>query len=405
MSTSRREFLTVAAGTATVVSLAGSAPSFWLKTARAAEKNPSGRVLVVIQLSGGNDGLNTVIPFADDAYYKNRYALAIGKGAVHKLDDYSGLHPAAEPMHKLFKQGDLAIVQGVGYANPNRSHFESMDLWHTAHQTETESRGWLGHFLDRRLEKGSRDLPAVYFGSGKQPLALAADVAHAPTLASLNAFRLNAGLTSETTTAAKAALEQQRTGEQLEFIRQSTQTALTTAERVEEAVKNDSGSAEYPATGLARKLRQVAQLIGAGLETPVYYVTLDGFDTHSNQAPAHQGLLAELSAALYSFQQDLAKRKAANRVVTMAFSEFGRRVKENASQGTDHGAAAPLFLAGEPVQGGLIGKHPSLTDLNDGDLKFHTDYRRVYASLLENWLGGDSQTVLGERFEPLPVFA
>ena len=405
MTPNRREFLTTAAGSATVVSLACSAPSFLMQTARAAEKNKAGKVLVVIQLSGGNDGLNTVVPFGDDAYYKNRYATAVGKNQLHKINDYVGFHPAMEGFSKLYKEGNLAVVQGVGYENPNRSHFESMDLWHTAHRKEEESRGWLGHYLDRRLQQGSHDLPAVYFGSGKQPLALAADVAHAPTLASLASFRLNAGLKANTTNAARNALKKERSDEALEFIRQSTQTALTTAERVEQAVKNDRQSADYPATGLAGKLRQIAQLIGAGLETPVYYVTLDGFDTHSNQAGAHSGLLGELSGAMLAFQQDLAKRNAADRVVTMAFSEFGRRVKENASQGTDHGAAAPLFLAGEPAAGGLIGDHPSLTDLNDGDLRFHTDYRRVYSALLENWFAADSEKVLGRDYKPLPIFS
>lgn len=376
-----------------------------MKTAQAATKNPAGRVLVVIQLSGGNDGLNTVAPYGDDVYYKNRYALAINKSQLHKINDYVGFHPAADGLNQLYKDGNLAVVQGVGYEKPNRSHFESMDLWHTAHQVEPDPLGWLGRHLDRKSKSGLRDLPAVYFGSGKQPLALAADVAHAPTLASLNAFRLNAGLQSQTTQAAGKALVDKRKGSELEFIRQSVQTAITTAERVEEAVKNDQQSGDYPSTGLGRKLRQIAQLIGAGLETPIYYVTLEGFDTHSNQAAAHSGLLNELSAAMLAFQKDLAKRKTSDRVVTLAFSEFGRRVKENASQGTDHGAAAPVFLAGEPVKGGLVGEHPSLTDLNDGDLKYHTDYRRIYATLLEDWLGGDSEAVLGKRFRTLTLFS
>lgn len=405
MTTNRREFLTAAAGSATLVSLACSTPSFLLQTARAANANRANRVLVVIQLSGGNDGLNTVIPYGDDEYYRNRYALAIGKNNVLKIDDYVGFHPSAAGLHKLHQEGSLAVVQGVGYENPNRSHFESMDLWHTAHLKENDDRGWLGRHLDRTLEKGGVDLPAVFFGSSKQPLALAASRAHAPSLASLDAFRLTAGLDSPVANTARAALNETRRGDDLEFIRQSEQTALATAAKVEEAIQEGTKSAEYPQTTLGRKLKQVAQLIGAGLQTPVYYVTLDGFDTHSNQPEAHAALLRELGDAMLAFQKDLTAREADDRVLTMAFSEFGRRVKENASQGTDHGAAAPLFLAGSAVTGGLVGKHPSMTDLNDGDLKFHTDYRRVYASVLEDWFGAVSEPVLGDQFKPLTLFS
>ncbi len=404
MATNRREFLTIAAGSS-LISLAPTIPQILANAALAGEESKEDRVLIVIQLSGGNDGLNTVVPFANDEYYKNRFTLAIGKNQVRKINDDLGFHPAMEGYSKLLESNRLAIVQGVGYPNPNRSHFESMDLWHTAHQTsDRQQYGWLGRYLDGSAGKDGRDVAAIHFGKEKQPLALSSEITPVPSIQSMDRFKLELGDRRELRNTIQKAtgIKRSSDNELLSFVQQSATSAIVTAERVEEAQKNYKSEVRYPPTSLAHKLRTIAQLIDAGLSTKIYYVTLNGFDTHSNQGQAHFGLLRELTGATLAFLDDVSNHGHADRVLAMTFSEFGRRVKENASQGTDHGAAAPLFLAGNNVKPGLIGKHPSLTDLEDGDVKFHTDYRRVYATLLEQWLGCKAESVLGRQFNSLP---
>lgn len=406
MKTNRREFLGSALGAGAVVSLAPTMPALFCRAA-AGQADPRGdSILVVIQLSGGNDGLNTVIPFEDDLYYKNRFTLAIGKNSVHKIDDQLGFHPAMDGMSKLLKDGKLAVVQGVGYPNPNRSHFESMDLWHTAHRSTAQRKtGWLGRYLDAATKGRDADLPGIHLGGEEQPLALAAERVGVPSLKSLKEFRLEARHDKNlaATVEKVATIERGVGNELLGFVQKSTKTALAASKRLEETAARYESKASYPSTGLAQKLKSVAGLIHAEMPTRVYYVTLGGFDTHSNQSGAHYGLLNQLSSAVEAFMTDLEEQQQDQRVMMMMFSEFGRRVKENASAGTDHGAAAPLFLAGGKLKAGVIGDHPSLADLGDGDQKFHTDYRQVYSTLLEDWLGWDSKEVLGGEFKKLPL--
>jgi uncharacterized protein (DUF1501 family) len=407
MTTNRREFIGSALRAGAVVSLAPTLPNLFCQAA-AGQSDPRGdSILVVVQLSGGNDGLNTVVPYGDDLYYKNRFTLAVGKNAVHKIDDHLGLHPAMEGMSKLYKDGKLSVVQGVGYPSPNRSHFESMDLWHTAHSTTAEQRktGWLGRYLDAFSKNRDLDLPGVHFGSEKQPLALASERVGVPSLKTLEEFRLDARQDKNVQAAVESltSIERSSDNDLLEFVQKSTAAAIAASKRLEESASRYKSKASYPATGLAQKLKSVASLINADMPTRVYYVTLDGFDTHSNQNGAHYGLLNELSSAAAAFMADLAQQKQDQRVMVMMFSEFGRRVKENASGGTDHGAAAPVLLVGGKLKGGLLGDHPSLADLDDGDQKFHTDYRQVYATLLEDWLGWKSKEVLGGEFKKLAV--
>jgi uncharacterized protein (DUF1501 family) len=405
----RREFLR-AAGGATVVSLSGVAPAFLVRASAsqlAAKKGET--ILVVVQLSGGNDGLNTVVPYADDAYHKNRFTLRIAKDAVHKLDDYLGLHPAMKGMAELYQQKKLAIVQGVGYPNPNRSHFESMDIWHTARQKQDRRAvGWLGRYLDESAAaRRGTDVAALHLGSERQPLALAALDVQVPSVRSLDRFRLQDGGDAELrkTVETLAGVKRAARSELLDFIQANATAAIASSKRISEALGRYKTSVAYPSTGLAQSLKSVAQLIDAGLSTRVYYVALDGFDTHSEQKDAHAGLVGELSGALAAFMSDLAEHGHSNRVLVASFSEFGRRVRENASRGTDHGAAAPMFLAGGRVKPGVIGKHPSLTDLDDGDLKHHTDFRQVYAAILRDWLGWKTETILDGKYEPLPIIA
>ncbi len=397
----RRQFLqasSLALGVGTL------APQYLVQAAEHAS-GADDRVLVVVQLSGGNDGLNTIVPYADDVYRKRRPSLAIPATEVIKSNELTGFHPVLRGFADLLERQQLAVVQGVGYANPNRSHFESMDIWHTC-QLKKEQRtvGWLGRYLDQTSIDNSSDVPAIHFGGEQQPLALQARNVRVPSVKSLDEFKLQSSNDKFRETVSQlAATQRNASSELLGFVQTSTSSALLASDRVAAAQSNYKAAVEYPQTDLASKLRIVAQLISAGLSTRIYYVTLDGFDTHSQQSDAHAALLRQWSDAVAAFTRDVAEHGQGSRVLTLSFSEFGRRVEENASKGTDHGAAAPLILTGEGVRAGFTGDQPSLTDLDDGDLKFHTDFRRVYATLLDGWLGCKSETVIGAKYESLPI--
>jgi uncharacterized protein (DUF1501 family) len=411
-TTSRRKFLSTvsaAVSTAGLVSLAPRAPGFLLESAAyGAEQPPGEKILVVVQLSGGNDGLNTVVPFADEVYRRRRPSLALDAGQLLKIDEKTALHPSLKGMATLLENRQLAIVQGVGYPNPNRSHFESMDIWNTAHsQPKERNVGWLGRAFDARKSDFGRtpDPPALHLGEESQPLALAAREVPSPSIHSLAQFKLETGGNERQRTAIQEAIGVPRTGgsDLLKFVQTRATSALEVSRRIEASNHAYRTSVTYPATQLANKLKQIAQLIDAGLATRVYYVTLDGFDTHSDQVAAHSGLLEQLGGALAAFAEDLQSHAQLDRVMTLVFSEFGRRVEENASRGTDHGAAAPVFLVGSRVKSGLIGKQPGLDQLQDGDLKFQTDFRAIYATLLDQWLGWPAAPILGESFAPADV--
>lgn len=416
MSLSRRKFLATGVASAAVISGTSQIPGLLLQAAAAPSTggDHAENILVVLQLSGGNDGLNTVVPYADDVYARNRFQTRIGAKQTHKIDDYLGFHPAMSGMHRLFQEDRLTIVQGVGYDNPNRSHFESMDIWHTARPNlarDARQVGWLGKYLDvansNPQHSVKNDVPAVHLGSEVQPLALAGLNVQVPSIGSFEDFRFDELGNQQLTSAREKILSASvvDSNELLAHVRAAAQTALSSSRRVRQAVARQSNSADYPQTTLGKKLRGISQLIQAGLSTRIYYVTLNGFDTHSQQAESHAGLLHELSGAVTAFIDDLTQTGQSQRVLLACFSEFGRRVKENASRGTDHGAAAPMFLAGGRLRASLVGDHPSLTDLEDGDLKFHTDFRCIYASLLEQWLGVPSKPLLGGNFEPLPLIS
>lgn len=408
LTATRRDFLRTALGTSAVLSLGTAAPAFLLEAAAQAPASTEETILVVIELTGGNDGLNTVAPYADDAYRKARPKLGLSADQVLKIDDYAGFHPSLRGCADLLEAGQLAIVQGVGYPNPNRSHFESMDIWHTCH-TKTQSRtdGWLGRYLDATLREAGRDVPAIHLGAEKQPLALTAQHVRVPSIQSLERFRLAGDNREQLQEAVRQLTHERRVQSDglLDFVQTSTSAALTASERVEAAVKEYKTDLEYPDTGLAQKLRTIAQLIDAGMGTRVYYVSLENFDTHSEQAEAHAALLRQWSDALSVFIQDLVQHDHGQRVLVLSFSEFGRRLAENASEGTDHGAAAPVFLTGPRVRAGLHGKNPNLTDLDDGDPRHHTDFRQVYATLLSDWLKWPSSPILGTEYQPLNLIA
>lgn len=420
MHTTRRDLLKATLGSTAFVSLTSTVPQFLLSTSLRAAEQPvrtdSDRVLVIVELAGGNDGLNTVIPHGHDIYQRNRKLLRIGGGQVHRINDELGLHPSMGEMAGLLEEGKLAVVQGVGYPNPNRSHFESMDIWHSTPrgakfgegQGGGRTTGWLGRYLDLAAAAEGRDAPAIHLGPERQPLALDAHQVRVPSVRDLDGFRLETGndATLRTTIESAAAAERPESNDLLQFMQRSTVGAFASSRRVQEALTRYTTPVTYPPSALAGKLRTIAQLIEAGLSTRVYYVSLGGFDTHANQADAHAALLRELSQAVGAFVRDVEHHGHGKRVLVMTFSEFGRRVKENASMGTDHGAAGPMFLAGAAVRPGLIGEHPPMTDLIDGDLKHHTDFRQVYAAMLTNWLRFENvEPILNGTFEPANVLA
>jgi len=394
---SRREFLKQSS----LFALAPTIPGFLARTARATPPQRDARVLVVIQLDGGNDGINTVVPYGDEGYAKHRKALRLPTDRILKINNQVGLNPSLGDAHKLLESGRLAIVQGVSYPNPSRSHFDSMAIWHSARldAEERNSLGWLGRGLDEgpKLPKGAP--AAMLIGAGQPPVALRGRRAVASAMERIEEFALTASSDP------RSALPKTEYADDLRaFVQRSMLDAYTTADRLVEISRTTTVDGRYPASELAGRLRLIARLLKAGFDSRVFYTQQSGYDTHSGQLPTHASLLFELSSALRAFLDDLAAAGLADRVAVLCFSEFGRRVAENGSQGTDHGTAGPVFLAGTGVKPGLVGTTPSLLDLEAGDLKVGLDFRRVYATVLEDWLGLPSQTALAGTFERLPLF-
>jgi uncharacterized protein (DUF1501 family) len=400
----RRNFLQ-ATGSLSFVSLAGGVPRLLAQAALAAAATErSNGVLVVVELAGGNDGLNTLIPFDNDLYYQNRRTLGIAKNDVIKLSDQVGLHPRLAELGELFRDGRLAIVQGVGYPQPDRSHFRSMEIWHTASvDARPPVAGWLGRWLDATAAEDPEQFAGLTLTSSL-PQALRAEKVVVPVVEQLQSF---AG--DEETSPQRALLKKLSTaagGEApVAFLREQAAAVYRASAKLRDAAARYRSTITYPETPLAGQLRQAAEIIAADLGVRVLFASQDGYDTHAAQADGHAELLGQLSEALAAFQRDLAEQKAAERVVVLVFSEFGRRVDENASRGTDHGAASCLLVVGEPVKGGFYGQYPSLEQLGDGDLIFNTDFRSVYATLLGRWLGCPADRVLGGEFSPLEFVA
>jgi uncharacterized protein (DUF1501 family) len=392
---SRRDFL----GRSALIALAPTVPGFLARTARAARAERDGRVLVVIQLDGGNDGINTVVPFADEGYAKYRRTLRLLKDRLVKVNDRVGLHPAMSAAGKLLESGQLAIVQGVGYPNPSRSHFRSMAIWHSASTDpeEQNSLGWLGRGLDTTAPKPG-EASALFLGTGPVPLAVRGRRSVASAIDRAEDFLLAPGAD------ARRVLSREEPPDELRaFVRRSMLDAYTTADRLAEPARSGGGSGGF-GSSLAGQLHLIVRLLKSGAGARVFYTLQGSYDTHAGQLPNHFRLLSDLSFSLQSFLGELKAAGLAERVVVLCFSEFGRRVEENASGGTDHGTAGPVFLAGPAVRAGLIGRTPSLTDLADGDLKMGVDFRRVYATVLEDWLGLSAEQTLGAAFERLPLF-
>ena len=394
-------------------------------------------ILVVLQLAGGNDGLNTVVPYNDDAYRRARPALGFAADKVLKVTDQVGLHPSLGPLRALYDEGHLGIVQGVGYPNPNRSHFRSTEIWQTASDAnENRAYGWLGNYFDSCCQ-GADPTVGVAIG-GTSPQAFSSKTPTGVSFARPEQYRwINYEKTAGKMGASEYFYRQLNQPEDvsaelasmfggsvdaagggsveaiagpshdksnpLDFLERTALDAQVSSDRVLAIARKTKPLVPYPGGRLSESLSLVGRMIAGGLPTRVYYVSLGGFDTHQNQLPAHERLMTELGAALGAFVSDLKAQGNFERVMVMTFSEFGRRVEQNASGGTDHGAAAPMFVMGGRTKPGLHGKMPSLTQLYQGDLMHTVDFRSVYAGVLEQWLGVSSQSVLGKKFNPLPL--
>jgi uncharacterized protein (DUF1501 family) len=406
---SRRDFL-IATGSLIAVGLA--APSWLGYAARAAVERRArglsaggGRVLVVCQLSGGNDGLNTVIPFRDAAYYAARPELAIARDRALPISPDFALHPALENFKALYEAGQVAIVNGVGYDNPNRSHFASMSIWHTADPGQQQKYGWLGRYLDTR--PAGNPVLALNLGNGRIE-ALQGAASAVPAFASLEDIRSLGG--DEDAERALRSLQQGQ-GE-LSVPSQATTTALDAMDKLASVLDSYTPTGKYADDTFGQGFRQIEHLLAVSPDTQIVYFAAGGFDTHAGQLERQAELLKGYSDALSEFTAAMQRLGRGPDVTVLTFSEFGRRVSENASQGTDHGKAGPVFVCGAGVKGkttdglrdGFFGGQPSLSDLSDGDLKHNTDFRRVYASLLTEWLGADAAAILGQDYQPLGLF-
>lgn len=414
----RRQFMARTLQGSSLLAFGSVVPGFLASTAQAAEAGKD-TILVVIELTGGNDGLNTVIPYADDLYHKARPTLAQTKKNVIRVDDAIGLHRGLRDLEPMVKNGQLAIVQGVGYPNPDRSHFEAMDIWQSADPQRKIKSGWVARSVPGIQDKGG-NVPVMQIGERQLPMALQGAAGGVVSINNKVPYRIELGAEPERQKARRTLIEKlakpaegEDNSSLLHFVQRRQVQTYSTIDRLNEALTNYGRGNNFnrfrpdsrfsPSGKLSDKLGLIAHLITREFGTRVFYVALNGFDTHSGQAEAHEKLLNELGNSISNFFTAVSASGHDKRVLVMTFSEFGRRVQENSSKGTDHGAASCLFVAGRVVKGGAVGKHPSLSDLDSGDLKHQVDFRSVYATLLDKWLHCDSKAVLGAQFPHVPL--
>lgn len=358
--------------------------------------------LVIIQLGGGNDGLNTVVPIGDDRYYTARPQIAIPASEVIRINDHQGIHPALEPLRFLYDQGDIAILNAVGYPNPNRSHFRSMDIWQTASASNQYLQtGWIGRYLDAHCAGDPRPTAAIELSD---QLGLAMKGTERNGLAVSDPARFFRTTTAPRFKAISEQASDHHDHPEVGYLYKTLAESISSAEYIFEKTKVQQPSGDYPQGQLARQLRTTAQMIKSGLDTRVYYASISGFDTHVNQQAQHQRLLGGYAGALAAFAKDLKASGHWKDTLVMTFSEFGRRVKENASRGTDHGTANNLFLAGGALKSaGIRNAAPDLGNLNKGDLKHQIDFRQVYSEVLQKWLQVDPKPIVGTSFSSLGI--
>jgi len=364
-------------------------------------------ILVVIQLTGGNDYLNTLIPYGDPLYYDNRSNVGIPQDQVLPIDDHFGFNPAAGPIKDLYDQGKVAIINGVGYPKPNRSHFRSMDIWHTCEPDKVGTEGWLGRVIRDLDPKSENVLTGVNFGRGL-PRALALSGVPVASVAVLESYGVLTGISGEPERSealdvfARMYAPAMGSGPVMEYLGQTGLDALKGADILKTAPEKYESDIEYANSPIGRNLEGIAKVLTADLGTRIFYTQHGGYDTHANQGPAHPKLWSELSQAVTDFYADLKEHDTADNVLMFVFTEFGRRVKDNGS-GTDHGSGGLALAIGDPVKGGMYSEYPSLKaeDLLEGDLHFNMDYRGVYGTMVEKWLGLDANSVVGGNFEQL----
>ena len=368
-----------------------------------------GKALVIIQLSGGNDGLNTVIPAEDDQYFVKRPDIGIKKDAAIPLKNGMYLNPAMLGIKKMYDQGKVSVLQNIGYSNPNRSHFRATDIWNTGSNANIVwDEGWAGRYLSIKYPQDPMNLPnhpmAIQLGS-VESLLFQSDLGRFGTVfEDPNLFyQLVNGSTADSDMP-PATLA----GEELGFLKQIATSSIQYSKVIQECAAKGKINITYPSSNLARQLQIVSKLISGGIQTPIFLTTIGGFDTHSNQLTQHANLWKTISEAVTAFQTDLENMNLADSVSVVTFSEFGRTVKQNGTLGTDHGTAAPMFVIGKTVRGGLIGENPNLKILDaNGDLKFNYDYRQVYSTIIRDHLGVDAvktQQIFNQTFERLPIY-
>jgi uncharacterized protein (DUF1501 family) len=418
MTTNRRDFLRVASA---MLATSASAPLFLKKTARAtvAAGPINENVLVVLQLTGGNDGLNTVVPFTDENYRRLRPTIHLADAKLHRLNDRVGFHPSLGGWKQLLDKGQAAVIQSVGYPNPNRSHFESMAVWHTApddaqlrhSRGDLANGGWLARAIDQRASAAEQAaiIQALRIGEGQIPDALLGCRVQVPSLTDVAELQQSTGLLNpgeiKTQVASWQEAARNSANPLLQAAAESSLAVYTTAERIKMLGGALDTKGDYPDSTLGNQLRLIGQFLRAGFSPSIYYTEIDGFDTHSDQLNSHGNRLQKVGTAVRAFIDDVSRTVSNRKVLLLVFSEFGRRLAENGSRGTDHGTAAPVFLFGSGVAGGVHGPYPNLVDLVDDDPVFAIDFRRVYATVLEKWLGLSSKAVLGSDFELLDVLS
>ena len=365
-------------------------------------------VLAVLQLSGGNDALNTIVPYADPLYSDNRPSVRVSEDQVLKIDDHIGFNPALGPIKDLFDQGKLAIILGVGYPNPNRSHFRSMDIWHTCEPEKVGSEGWLGRAIRDLDPQGENVLTGVNFGRGL-PRSLAAPGVPVASVGNLETYGVLTGIDDDQRDEALDFFSRMYSpamgrGQVMDYLSHTGMDALKGADILSTAPEKYSSTIEYGNDSVAQYMRNIAQTHIAGFGTRCLYTTApyNSFDTHAGQMVGHSALWGQVSAAVRDFQADLVENNAADNMTLLVFTEFGRRVHDNGS-GTDHGSGGIAFVVGENVKGGVYGEYPSLEEskLLEGDLHFNNDFRGLYSTLLEKWIGIDAKPIVGGEFEQM----
>jgi uncharacterized protein (DUF1501 family) len=400
-------------------------------SARQTATGKDSTILVVLQMAGGNDGLNTVVPYANDYYFKARRRIAQSANSVLKINDEIGLHQGLTGFKELYDAGHLSLIQGIGYPNPNRSHFRSTEIWQTASDSDkVEAYGWIGRYFDNACTGADptvgvnigRQMPQSF--SGRNPTGISLENPQnyrfmaggrkadgemngvEKTFRELNQPPEDDGSVDNSgATIGAISGSMPHHGSPLDFLERTALDAEVSSDKIMAITKNIENHATYPASQLAASLKLVAKLIAGGLPTRIFYVSQGGYDTHTNQVGQQERLLRDLGDSVNAFVGDLKAQGNFQRVLLMTFSEFGRRVAENANGGTDHGAAAPMFVIGNKVKAGLHGTYPSLApgDLFEGDLRYNVDFRTVYAGILEEWLKTKSAPILGRQFTPLPL--